>query len=55
MLATLDRSELASKDDWSLIWACVSSFISEVRGKSESLKMGRRIRDNPSSYFNLIG
>jgi hypothetical protein len=39
MLAALDRSELRSKDDWSLIWTCVSSFILEVRGKSELVKM----------------
>jgi hypothetical protein len=39
LLTTLNRVELVSKDDWSLIWTCVSPFIFRMRGKRDLMKM----------------
>ena len=39
MLVSLNRAELTAKDDWSLIWTCVSPFVFKVRGKNDLMKM----------------
>jgi len=39
MLVTLNKMELISKDDWSLIWTCVSPFVLKVRGKNDLINM----------------
>jgi hypothetical protein len=39
LLVSLNKAELISKDDWSLIWTCVSPFVFKVRGKNDLMKM----------------
>ena len=39
LLISLNRAELTAKDDWALIWTCVSPFVLKVRGKNDLMKM----------------
>jgi len=53
LLVTLNRTELISKDDWSLIWTCVSPFVFKVRGKDDLMKMNvyHQLSDHQKRLF----
>ena len=53
LLVTLNRTELVSKDDWSLIWTCVSPFVFKVRGKNDLMKMNvyQQLSDHQKRLF----
>jgi hypothetical protein len=53
LLVTLNRAELISKDDWSLIWTCVSPFVFKVRGKNDLMKMNvyRQLSEHQRRLF----
>jgi hypothetical protein len=53
LLVSLNRAELTTKDDWSLIWTCVSPFVSKVRGKNDLMKMNvyRQLSEHQKRLF----
>ena len=52
-LVTVRTAELTSKDDWSLIWTCVSPFVLKVRGKDSLTKMSmyRHLTEHQQRLF----
>jgi hypothetical protein len=53
VLVSLNRAELTAKDDWSLIWTCVSPFVFKVRGKNDLMKMNvyRQLSEHQKRLF----
>ena len=53
MLVSLNKAELTVKDDWSLIWTCVSPFVFRVRGKNDLMKMNvyRQLSEHQKRLF----
>jgi hypothetical protein len=53
LLVSLKKTELTSKDDWSLIWTCVSPFVFTVRGKNDLMKIDvyRQLTDHQKRLF----
>ena len=53
LLVSLNRTELSAKDDWSLIWTCVSPFVFKVRGKNDLMKMNvyRQLSEHQKRLF----
>jgi hypothetical protein len=53
LLVSLNKAELTVKDDWSLIWTCVSPFVFRVRGKNDLMKMDvyRQLSEHQKRLF----
>jgi hypothetical protein len=53
LLVVLNKAELIAKDDWSLIWTCVSPFVFKVRGKNDLMKMNvyRQLTEHQKRLF----
>jgi hypothetical protein len=53
LLVSLNKAELTAKDDWSLIWTCVSPFVFKVRGKNDLMKMNvyRQLSEHQKRLF----
>ena len=53
LLVSINKAELTVKDDWSLIWTCVSPFVFKVRGKNDLMKMNvyRQLSEHQKRLF----
>jgi hypothetical protein len=53
LLVSLNKAELIDKDDWSLIWTCVSPFVFKVLGKNDLMKMNvyRQLSEHQKRLF----